>query len=158
MLDVRDTGYLFAILKMCDDIESYKVEYSSIEATLRKRSGINAVLMNLSQIGEYAGRVSDKTKKKYDTVDWKRIKGLRNIIVHDYFGVDVEKLHSILTTDIPVLMRALIDIIRHHAATGEIEPGLIDAADRDMKSSASRLPGKKRTFPAYYSGMPTAIS
>jgi len=44
MFDVKDTGFLIAILKMCDDIESYKVEYGSIEAALNKRSGVNAIL------------------------------------------------------------------------------------------------------------------
>jgi uncharacterized protein with HEPN domain len=100
---------------------------------LEKRIGVNTVLMNLSQIGEYAGRISKEIKKESDQSDWKSIKRLRNIIVHDYFGVDVEKLQLILVTDIPALTKSLLDIIRHHAAIGEIEPGLIDAADSDMK-------------------------
>ena len=133
MFDVKDAGFLIAILKMCDDIESYKIEYGSIEKTLSKRSGVNAVLMNLSQIGEYAGKISERTKNNYAAIDWKRIKGLRNIITHDYFGVDLEKIQSIISLELPELTQTILDIVRSNAKSGKIEPGLINAADDDLK-------------------------
>lgn len=133
MLETKDTGYLLAMLKMCDDIESYKAEYGMVDVAVKKRIWINAVLMNLSQIGEYAGRISEGACEKYGTVDWKRIKGLRNIIVHDYFGVDLEKVRSIVEEHVPSLTKALIGIISQSAADGEIDKGLVEAANSDMK-------------------------
>jgi uncharacterized protein with HEPN domain len=50
----KDIGFLFAILKMCDDIESYKKDYNNIRNILNERIGLNACLMNITQIGEYS--------------------------------------------------------------------------------------------------------
>ena len=44
----KDIGFLFAILKMCDDIESYKKDYNNLEDILNERIGLNACLMKLS--------------------------------------------------------------------------------------------------------------
>jgi uncharacterized protein with HEPN domain len=140
MPEYKETGYLFAMLKMCDDIETYGSEFGSIEIALQKRMGINAVLMNLSQIGEFTGRIGEETRAKYSSIDWKRIKNFRNVIVHDYFGVDVEKVRSIIETDVPELTRALVQIISNKVSAGEIEQGLVDAANRDMKAIKISFP------------------
>ncbi|HMD69620.1 MAG TPA: HepT-like ribonuclease domain-containing protein [Chitinivibrionales bacterium] len=143
MLEAKDAGYLLAMLKMCDDIESYRSEFVTIDAALKKRIWINAVLMNLSQIGEYAGRISESTTGKYSSVDWKRIKGLRNIIVHDYFGVDLERVRSIVEEYVPSLTKELTGIICKSVAAGEMDSGLVEAANSDMKVIKIVAPSKK---------------
>jgi uncharacterized protein with HEPN domain len=132
MLDKKDVGFVLAMLKMCDDLSSYETEYGSIDNLLHKRSGINAALMNISQIGEYAGRLGDDFRSKHNSIDWKHVRGLRNIVVHDYFGVDLEKIKEIVKTDIPMLTRALLKIIAAYSSSGDIERGLIDAVNSDM--------------------------
>lgn len=55
--------------------------------------------MNLVVIGESVSKFSDEFKDIYNEIDWKSIKGFRNIAVHDYFGVDTEevcKLYGII--------------------------------------------------------------
>ena len=53
---------------------------------------IDAVIRNFKIIGEAANRLPDNFKDQHATIDWRRIKGFRNRIVHDYFGID----HSIV--------------------------------------------------------------
>ena len=81
----KDIGFVFAILKMCDDIEVYKSQHKNVQDILNQRMGLNACLMNISQIGEYTGKLSKEFKRQFDKIEWQKIKDLRNVIVHDYF-------------------------------------------------------------------------
>lgn len=54
------------------------------------------VVRNFEIIGEAANKLPDELKKKYANVDWKRIRGFRNRIVHDYAGVDPEIIWLII--------------------------------------------------------------
>jgi uncharacterized protein with HEPN domain len=49
---------------------------------------IDAILHNLFVIGEAAKNLSPKFLAKYSSIPWKKIKGLRDIIAHQYFGID----------------------------------------------------------------------
>ena len=57
---------------------------------------VDAVVRNFEIIGEAANRIPDDIKNKYPDIDWMRIQGLRNRIVHDYFGIDLEIIWSII--------------------------------------------------------------
>ena len=61
-------------------------------------------------IGEAATRLTPELKAKYSHVEWKRIAGLRNIIVHEYFGLDLEKIWEIVETHIPPLKSEMTKI------------------------------------------------
>ena len=54
----------------------------------KDKKTINACVFNLSQIGELAGKISDKTIKNNPSIEWCGLKALRNRIVHDYEGVN----------------------------------------------------------------------
>jgi uncharacterized protein with HEPN domain len=62
---------------------------------------IDAVVRNLEIIGEAANRLPEEFKSKHKTISWRKIIGLRNRIVHDYFGVDLEIVWRILKDDVP---------------------------------------------------------
>ena len=49
---------------------------------------IDAVVRNFEIIGEAANRLPDEFKDQHTQIDWQRIRGFRNRIVHDYFGID----------------------------------------------------------------------
>ena len=49
---------------------------------------IDAVIRNFEIIGEAANRLSDEFKDQHSSIDWYRIRGFRNRIVHDYMGID----------------------------------------------------------------------
>jgi uncharacterized protein with HEPN domain len=130
----KDIGFLFAILKMCDDIESYKKDYNNLEDILNERIGLNACLMNITQIGEYSGKLSEEFTKEFCDVEWRKIKGLRNIIVHDYLGVDIEKIEKILENQIPELIKNILKIIDELVNSSRISKQLIEASSKDFKT------------------------
>jgi len=49
---------------------------------------VDAVIRNFEIIGEAANRLPEEFKDRYSEIDWHRIRGFRNRIVHDYFGID----------------------------------------------------------------------
>ncbi|HNO71055.1 MAG TPA: DUF86 domain-containing protein [Bacteroidia bacterium] len=63
----------------------------------------DAVIRNFEIIGEAAGRLSEEFKEQYSIVDWFRIKGFRNRIVHDYMGIDYEIVWTIIEKDLALL-------------------------------------------------------
>lgn len=67
----------------------------------------DATLMNFVLIGEMCDRISDELKKQHPEIDWKKIKGFRNMIAHDYLGIDAEEVWQIVSDDI-IPLRARI--------------------------------------------------
>jgi len=127
---IKDSGYLFAMLKMCDDIELYKQKFGS--TLLDERIGLNASLLNISQIGEYAKKLSSEFQSRFSKIEWNKIKGLCNQIVHNYFGVDREIIEEIVYKDIPVLKDELLEILDYLKDTGEIDIQVITELSKDL--------------------------
>ncbi|NUM55303.1 MAG: DUF86 domain-containing protein [Candidatus Hydrogenedentes bacterium] len=67
------------------------------------RKSINAVVRSLEVLGEAAKRIPQSVRESHQDVPWARIAGLRDKLIHGYFGVDLEIVWSIATTDAPNL-------------------------------------------------------
>jgi uncharacterized protein with HEPN domain len=67
----------------------------------------DAVIRNLEIIGEASKNISSDYKNKYNMINWHEIAGLRNRVIHDYFGVDIKIIWEIVKNDIPVLKKQL---------------------------------------------------
>jgi uncharacterized protein with HEPN domain len=61
------------------------------------------VLHHIQILGEAAARLSDEFQEKHPDIPWFKITGMRNILVHDYFGIDIEAVWSVVENDLPVL-------------------------------------------------------
>jgi len=59
---------------------------------------IDAVVRNFEIIGEAANRIDEDFREKFPEIEWKRIRGFRNRIVHEYFGIDHEIVWNIIET------------------------------------------------------------
>ncbi|SRR5258706_12290319 len=62
-----------------------------------------ASIKQIEIIGEAARYISDDTRNKFPLIEWKEITGLRNILVHEYFGIDSDLIWQIVKVDIPEL-------------------------------------------------------
>ena len=65
---------------------------------------IDAVVRNFEIIGEAANRVSEDFKTEHPEIEWRRMVGLRNRIIHEYFGIDYEAVWKIRNQNIPELL------------------------------------------------------
>ncbi len=61
------------------------------------------ILHHIQILGEAAARLSDEFQEKHPDIPWFKIIGMRNILVHDYFGIDIEAVWSVVENDLPVL-------------------------------------------------------
>jgi len=63
----------------------------------------DAVLRNLQTLAESTQRISDHLKSLHPEVDWRAIAGFRNVLVHDYLGINLERVWEIVSVHLPVL-------------------------------------------------------
>ena len=71
----------------------------------------DAVLRNLQTMAESAQRVSEDLKATHPEVEWRRIAAFRNVLVHDYLGIDIERVWEITQRDVPQLKRAILAML-----------------------------------------------
>jgi uncharacterized protein with HEPN domain len=72
----------------------------------------DAVVRNLQVMAESSKRISDERKNRHLEVDWQEISGFRNILVHDYLGVDLELVWNIVTNELPGLEMAILSMLK----------------------------------------------
>ena len=73
----------------------------------------DACFLNLMQIGETTIKIDDSYMKKYVDIKWKEMKGLRNRIVHDYDGVNINIIWDTIKNDLPILKDQLERVINN---------------------------------------------
>ncbi|MCC4768166.1 DUF86 domain-containing protein [Methanosarcina sp. DH1] len=89
------TFYFEDILKSIEKIRRY-LGNASFDEFLENEMLIDSVIRNLEIIGEAASRVPPETRVKYPEIEWKKVVSLRNILIHNYSGVDLEIVWDII--------------------------------------------------------------
>lgn len=107
----KDKMIIEKILKYIDEIKLF-IEGYSHEEFKNDRKTINACVFNLSQIGELAGKISEELQNQYGDIEWRGIRALRNRIVHDYDGVNLNMVWGFLTTELNDLEEQLKETIK----------------------------------------------
>ena len=94
--------YLEDILEAIGKVREYTSGMS--QATFFDDSKtVDAVVRNLEIIGEAVKNIPEEIRSQYPDVEWKKIGGLRDILIHEYFGIDVEIIWDILQVKLPIL-------------------------------------------------------
>ncbi len=88
-------------------IEKYTQGISSIEGFVRSDIISDAVIRNIEIIGEAASKLPNEIQQKYSDIPWKNIIGLRNVVIHGYFVVDLEIIWKIIKDQLPWLKEKL---------------------------------------------------
>jgi uncharacterized protein with HEPN domain len=91
------------ILESSQKILTY-TEGLSFEQFLADDKTVDAVIRNFEIIGEASSRLPDEIREQNPTIDWQRIRGFRNRIVHDYMGIDYKIVWLIKETYLPAIM------------------------------------------------------
>lgn len=78
----------------------------------KDRKTYQAVIREFEIIGEAIGNLSNEIKNKYKEVQWQDIRDFRNILTHEYFGVDLEIVWNAIKTDLPLLLKVVNKILR----------------------------------------------
>lgn len=94
--------YLNDILEATQRIEKYtkRLTFEKLETDTLV---IDGVVRNLEIIGEAAKNVPAHVKERYPETEWKKIAGLRDILAHEYFGIDLEVVWDIIKNKLPIL-------------------------------------------------------
>jgi uncharacterized protein with HEPN domain len=104
------------ILLVGDILDSAEkiLEYTdgfTFEEFIEDSKTVDAVIRNFEIIGEAANRLPDSFKEKYPEIDWFRIRGFRNRIVHEYFGIDYSIVWIIKDSYLPLMMAQLKPLV-----------------------------------------------
>jgi uncharacterized protein with HEPN domain len=102
MLD-KDYYILLSMLEAIDKIIRYSDSCSSADEFYQNDRDFDATMMNFIVLGEVIDKLSDNFKEKNSQINWSKIYGLRNILAHNYFGINVDTIWQIIKNFIPNL-------------------------------------------------------
>jgi uncharacterized protein with HEPN domain len=98
----NDSTYLRHILEAIEKTERY-LSGTNYESFIHNDMMIDAVIRELMIIGEAANNLSDKFQVKHSDIMWWKIKGMRNVLVHEYFGVNLKIIWDTCKENLPTL-------------------------------------------------------
>ena len=106
-----DRLYLIHIGECIERIVSY-VQGIDKEGFIASSLVQDAVIRNLQILAESSQRLSEKLKESQPDIDWYKIAGFRNVLVHDYLGVDIQRVWNIIENEIPALKESIRNMLK----------------------------------------------
>ena len=83
----------------------------SFETFVSNEEKRDAIVRNLELIGEAAKHVPGDVRAEYPEVQWRQIAGLRDVLIHSYFGLELETLWDVVRREVPVLLDQIEQIL-----------------------------------------------
>lgn len=96
-----DKVYLISILESIENIEDFTK--GGKEEFLVTKIIQHAVIRNLEIIGEATKKISNELKKDFPEIPWREMAGLRDVLIHDYLGVDNQRVWNVIQYELPHL-------------------------------------------------------
>jgi uncharacterized protein with HEPN domain len=104
-----DLIYIDHILDSIKKIEKY-TDTLTIHEFVENELVQDGVIRNFEIIGEATKHLSNSFRDKYSDIPWKQIAGMRDILIHDYLGIDIYAVWETIETNLPQLKRQLLSI------------------------------------------------
>ena len=98
------------ILELSAEIELFIAEMSFPDFEQDPKT-VKAVLYNLAIIGEAAGKLLPEIESSYPEIPWTEMRAIRNVIIHEYFQVNLSIIWETIQTDLPPLMQQLKELL-----------------------------------------------
>ena len=102
-MNEKDKIIIKNINKFCKEIMTFieNFEFDEFDQDLKTNK---ACILNLEQIGENAKKLSIDFKQKHSNIPWQAMSDFRNIVAHNYLGIELDVVWDIITRDIPELI------------------------------------------------------
>jgi uncharacterized protein with HEPN domain len=106
--------YLYDILEAINDTETFlqNTDFNKFQSDNMRR---NAVVRSLEIIGEAARNIPEELRSQYKDIPWKRMAGMRDKLIHGYFGVDYESVWAVATERISEIKKPLEKMIKEQS-------------------------------------------
>ncbi len=109
--ELGDKIRLQHILDAIAEIEKYLLEVEFTEFMNNSMMRF-ASIKQMEIIGEASNHISDELKLKFTNIEWAQITGMRNVFVHEYFGIDSTLVWEIIKKDIPELKQIIEHVLQ----------------------------------------------
>lgn len=119
MKNKDDRWYLLHIVDALTKVERYT--QSGKEKFLTETLIQDAVIRNFEITGEAVKNISEEMRRKHPAVDWSGMAGFRNILIHQYFGIDLENVWEITQTTAPNARQYIESMPEYKAFMEEIK-------------------------------------
>ncbi|TVQ15099.1 MAG: DUF86 domain-containing protein [Balneolaceae bacterium] len=106
-----DKIYILHIIDSMDQINEYTAQISP-EEFKENRLIQDAVVRNFEIMGEAAKNVSNQTREKYSQIPWKNMAGMRDKLIHNYMGVDLDAVWNTIHDIIPSMRIKVAEVVR----------------------------------------------
>ena len=107
----KDKLNILSMLEAIEKIFDYSKNYDNPDDFYESRRDFDAAMMNFIVLGEMVTRLSEQFTEKYNHIEWYKIRGFRNIVAHNYFGIDAEEVWEIIQSHLPKLKDDLKECI-----------------------------------------------
>ena len=99
----KDELSLYTIIESIDTILLYSRTSQNADDFYHDRKSFDACMIHFINIGEMIDRLSPAFRTNHQDIPWQEIKNFRNLVAHNYFGIDAEEIWDIIENHLPVL-------------------------------------------------------
>lgn len=94
------------ILESINSIEEYSLgmDRKDLESIRLKQS---AIIREIEIIGEAAKNIPERIRNKHKEIEWRKISGMRDVVIHGYFRVDLDAVWNVIKRDLPILKKQM---------------------------------------------------